>query len=279
MAASSLEASYVGSRSHDVQANWGGYNEPSAAFQAQCDVTQGRQPLASAISCCRTRSSTSPASKARRASPTRRSSRSELAGRTRRSAASTMTERNDGKMTYDSLQFIANKRWAQGHHAERQLHLGAALDRRRREHRHRHRQRVRRRRQPAEERRPRTSRSASIASRRRACGSCRGSAATRTCSATCSAAGRSRRCIVFQSGQPWDMPGNVDLAPGVDLKDIALNGKKEGQFIYGVKPCVGQLQHHDRQVRPAVVLGRLRLHAAVLPDPAGVPAPHRDVPL
>ena len=53
--------------------------------------------------------------------------------------------------------------------------------------------------------------------------------------------------FVFQSGQPWDMPGNVDLAPGVDLKDIALNGTKEGQFIYGVKPCVGQLQHHHRQ--------------------------------
>jgi hypothetical protein len=44
---------------------------------------------------------------------------------------------------------------------------------------------------------------------------------------------------VFQSGQPWDMPGNVDLAPGVDPKTIALDGKKEGQFIYGVKPCVG----------------------------------------
>ena len=24
--------------------------------------------------------------------------------------------------------------------------------------------------------------------------------------------------FVYQSGQPWDMPGNVDLAPGVDLK-------------------------------------------------------------
>ena len=23
--------------------------------------------------------------------------------------------------------------------------------------------------------------------------------------------------LVYQSGQPWDMPGNVDLAPGVDL--------------------------------------------------------------
>ena len=36
------------------------------------------------------------------------------------------------------------------------------------------------------------------------------------------------------------MPGNVDLAPGVDPKTIALDGKKEGQFIYGVKPCIGQ---------------------------------------
>ena len=36
------------------------------------------------------------------------------------------------------------------------------------------------------------------------------------------------------------MPGNVDLAPGVDLNEIALAGKKDGQFIYGVKPCIGQ---------------------------------------
>ncbi len=46
--------------------------------------------------------------------------------------------------------------------------------------------------------------------------------------------------LVYQSGQPWDMPGNVDLAPGVNLADIALPGNKDGQFIYGVKPCIGQ---------------------------------------
>jgi hypothetical protein len=46
--------------------------------------------------------------------------------------------------------------------------------------------------------------------------------------------------FVFQSGQPWDMPGNLEFAPGVDLKNIALSGKKEGQFMYGVKPCVAQ---------------------------------------
>jgi hypothetical protein len=48
--------------------------------------------------------------------------------------------------------------------------------------------------------------------------------------------------LVYQSGRPWDMPGNVDLAPGVDLDDIALPGEKDGQFIYGVKPCIGQRQ-------------------------------------
>ena len=48
--------------------------------------------------------------------------------------------------------------------------------------------------------------------------------------------------LVYQSGRPWDMPDNVDLAPGIDLEDVALPGKKEGQFIYGVKPCIGQRQ-------------------------------------
>ena len=37
----SLDVTYAGSRSHDIEGNFGGYNEPSAAFQAQCDVTLG----------------------------------------------------------------------------------------------------------------------------------------------------------------------------------------------------------------------------------------------
>src|SRR5207302_1261399 len=36
-----LEASYVGSRTYKMQSSWGGVNEPSAAFQLQCDVTKG----------------------------------------------------------------------------------------------------------------------------------------------------------------------------------------------------------------------------------------------
>ena len=37
--------------------------------------------------------------------------------------------------------------------------------------------------------------------------------------------------LVYQSGQPWDMPGNVDLAPGVNLADIALDGQ-EGRAVH-----------------------------------------------
>ena len=44
-----LEASYVGSRSYNVQANWGGFNEASAEFQGQCDVTKA-EAARSAIS-------------------------------------------------------------------------------------------------------------------------------------------------------------------------------------------------------------------------------------
>jgi hypothetical protein len=49
--------------------------------------------------------------------------------------------------------------------------------------------------------------------------------------------------FLYQSGQPWELPftgngSNLELI--VDPKVAALSGKKEGQFIYGVKPCVGQ---------------------------------------
>ena len=84
---------------------------------------------------------------------------------------------------------------------------------------------------------------------------------------------------VFQSGQPWDMPGNVDLAPGVDPKDIALDGKKEGQFIYGVKPCVGNYNTTTGQYDLQWYSIAYGCTQPYLPDPPGVPAPHRDVPL
>jgi hypothetical protein len=41
--------------------------------------------------------------------------------------------------------------------------------------------------------------------------------------------------FVYQSGQPWRLPTNVEL-----VGDPSIDVKKDGQFIYGVQPCVGQ---------------------------------------
>ena len=68
-----------------------------------------------------------------------------------------------------------------------------------------------------------------------------------------SAAGRSRRCSSIQSGQPWDMPGNVDLAPGVDLKDIALSRQtRKGSSSTASSRASASGNADDRQVRSAV---------------------------
>lgn len=41
--------------------------------------------------------------------------------------------------------------------------------------------------------------------------------------------------FLFQSGQPWKIPQNTEL-----VGDPSLAVQKDGQFIYGVQPCVGQ---------------------------------------
>ena len=232
-----LEASYVGSRSHDVQGNWGGYNDTSAAFQAQCDVTKGGSrsfcdellpnPFFGVPGFEGTTRFTNPTL-----------SRSELSRPFPAFGSIQMTERNDGKMTYDSLQFTANKRWARGltmntnytwvprwteEGANTTTNIGNAF--------------------------------VDDVSMQKNVGPYFSHRKHRV-----TASGvwelpwyRDQKSVlgyvlggwsiapmyVFQSGQPWDMPNNVDLAPGVDPKDIALDGKKDGQFIYGVKPCVG----------------------------------------
>ena len=48
--------------------------------------------------------------------------------------------------------------------------------------------------------------------------------------------------LVFQSGQPWDMPGNVDLAPGVSLDDIAVARQEGRQSSMAPSRCRGQRQ-------------------------------------
>jgi hypothetical protein len=229
----SLEASYVGSRSYRMQSSWGGYNEPSAAFQAQCDITNGGsrsfcdQLLPNPFFGVHGFEGTSRFT-------SQSLSRFELARPFPAFTGFSMTERNDGTLTYDSLQFVANKRWARGitfnanytwvprWTEEGSNNGGAAFV----------------------DDVSQVKNTAPYYSQREH---------RVTVSGVWELPWRDRKDLVgyllggwsiapmyvFQTGQPWDMPGNVDIAPGVDLKDIALPGDKDGQYIYGVKPCVG----------------------------------------
>ena len=134
------------------------------------------------------------------------------------------TERNDGKMWYDSAQFVANKRWAKG------LTLNANYTWV-----------------------PRWTEEAGFLDNATMQENVSPYFAQRkhriTASGVYQLPGRDQKGIVgrvlggwslapmfvFQSGQPWDLPGNVEL-----VGDASLKVQKTGQFIYGVKPCVGQ---------------------------------------
>src|SRR5262249_35300453 len=108
-----LEASYVGSRSNHIEDNFGGYNEPSAAFQAQCDATKGGnrnycdQLLPNPFFGIPGFEGTT-----RFTNPTL--SRFELSRPFPAFGGFSRNQNNDGKMTYDSLQLVGNKRWAKG---------------------------------------------------------------------------------------------------------------------------------------------------------------------
>ena len=88
----------------------------------------------------------------------------------------------------------------------------------------------------------RTSRTASTASPPRACGSCRGTATSGASPATCSVAGRSRRRSSTSLDSPGTCPATSTWRRELILHRSRCRGKKEGQFIYGVKPCIGQRQ-------------------------------------
>ena len=226
----SLEATYAGSRSYDLEAGFGAYNEPSAAFQAQCDVTLGGsrtfcdQTLPNPFLGVAGFEGTTRFTNATL-------SRFELNRPFPAFAGITRNQNNIGKLIYDSAQFVANKRMGEGRHHQRQLYVCAEVERGRR---------LRGRGLGTAERyRVFLAPPASHHRVRRV-----GVALVPRTSAASPGyllGGWSiAPVLVFQSGQPWDMPGNVDLAPGVSLDQIALPGKKEGQFIYGVKPCIGQ---------------------------------------
>jgi hypothetical protein len=234
----SLDVTYAGSRSYDIEGNFGGFNEPSAAFQAQCDVTLG-----GSRSLCDQQLPNPFFGVAGFEGTTRFTNANlslfELSRPFPAFTGISMNQQNIGKMTYDSMQFVANKRWQKGvtinvgytwvprwteDGANTTTGIGNAY---------------------VDEvsllknhgpyfsqRKHRITASGVwelpwLRNRRSALGYVLGGWSIAP-------------AFVYQSGQPWDMPGNLDLAPGVNLKDVALPGKKEGQFIYGVKPCIGQ---------------------------------------
>jgi hypothetical protein len=227
----SLEATYAGSRSYDMEVGFGAFNDPSAAFQAQCDVTRGGSrsfcdqllpnPFFQVPGFQGTTRFTNPTL-----------SRFELNRPFPAFTGFTRNQDNVGKLIYDSAQFVANKRWARGvtinasyTYVPRFREIGGYVD--------------------AvsgllndgpyfSHRRHRVTASGVwempwLRDERGVLGRVLGGWSVAP-------------MLVFQTGRPWDLPGNVDLAPGVNLSDAALPGKKEGPFIYGVKPCIGQRQ-------------------------------------
>lgn len=234
-----LEVTYAGSRSYDIEGNWGGFNEPSLAFQNQCDITQGGsrsfcdQLLPNPFFGVAGFEGT-----ARFNNPTL--SRFELNRPFPQYTGFNKNALNEGRMWYDSAQFVLNKRWAKGltvnasytwvprwteEGANTTTGIGNAY---------------------VDEVSLLKNRGPYFSHRKHRL----------TASGVYQFPWQDRRdwlgyllggwsiapALVFQSGQPWDMPGNVDLAPGIDLDEVALPGRKDGQFIYGVQPCIGQRQ-------------------------------------
>jgi hypothetical protein len=110
---SRMELSYVGSRTLKEQSQWNGYNEPSAAFRKLCDVTQG----GSASFC--NQLLPNPFFQVPGFEGTGRFtgttiSRFDLNRPFPQFTGFTEFERNDGKVWYDSLQIFAEKRMSSG---------------------------------------------------------------------------------------------------------------------------------------------------------------------
>jgi hypothetical protein len=235
----SLDMTYAGSRSYDIEANFGGYNEPSAEFQRQCDITQGgNRSFCDALLPNPFQGVPGFEGTTRFTNATL--TRFELSRPFPAFSNFSQNQNNLGRMWYDSAQFVLNKRFTRGvtinssytwvprwteDGANTTTGIGAAY---------------------VDEVSLLKNHGPYFSHRKHRI----------TASGVWELGWRDRRDLmgyllggwsiapmfVFQSGQPWDMPGNVDLAPGVDLDEVALAGKKEGQFIYGVKPCIGQRQ-------------------------------------
>src|SRR5262249_34259132 len=108
-----VELSYVGSRTRQEQNQWGGFNEPPASLRDQCDPTNGGSPrycdalLPNPFYQVPGFEGTS-----RFTSPTL--SRYELSRPFPQFTGITMLDRNDGRIWYNSMQLVAEKRLSDG---------------------------------------------------------------------------------------------------------------------------------------------------------------------
>jgi len=236
----SLEISYAGSRSFQQQSEFRGINEAPRSLLDQCDVTQGGnravcdQLLPNPFFGVPGFEGTTRFTSATLA-------RSELSRPFPAFGAITETERNDGKIIYDSLQMVGNKRWAKGftlnvnytwvprytqigassgwtQSAPEDGALNAFID-------------------------PTTAQlnESPYWTDRKHRLTASGVWELPLGHDKSGVAGALMKgwslapMFVFQSGQPWRIPQNVDLAG-----DPSIPVKKTGQFIYGMAPCVGQ---------------------------------------
>jgi hypothetical protein len=237
------EVSYAGSRSRDQESEFRGVNEPSLDFVRQCDVTQGGNrafcdqqlpnPFFGVAGFEGTNRFTSPTL-----------SRYELNRPYPQFGRIFETQRNDGKIIYDSLQFVANKRWSRGlvinanyTYVPRYTQVGAAAGWT----------------QSAPDGDDGGALNAFIdpisaelhegpywthrKHRLAASGVYEfpfGENSTGIMGALLKGWSVAPM-FVWQTGQPWRLPNNVDYVGGG-----ALEVEKAGQFIYGMAPCVGQ---------------------------------------
>jgi len=235
-----LEVTYAGSRSRQQESEFRGINEPPRSLQDRCDVTIGGsralcdEQLPNPFFQVPGFEGTS-----RFTSPTL--SRFELSRPFPAFGRIYEQHRNDGKIDYDSLQFVANKRWSRGltvnanytwvpryeltgasagftQGSREQGDYNAFIDNATGElfkgpyftHRHH--------------------RFAASGVWEFPFGQ------DRTGILGALMKGWSvAPMFVYQSGQPWRIPTNVEI-----LKDPSIPVEKTGQFIYGVQPCVGQ---------------------------------------
>jgi Carboxypeptidase regulatory-like domain/TonB-dependent Receptor Plug Domain len=233
------EISYAGSRSRNQETQFRGINEPSRALQDQCDVTQG-----GGRAVCDAQLPNPffqvPGFEGTSRFTSSTLSRFELSRPYPQFTNIIQTTRNDGKIDYDSMQVVVNKRWAQGFTMNGNYTWVPRFDVT----------------GSAQGTLPNPSGNALNAFIDNATQQLNKSpyfthrnhrltisgvwefpfAQNSTGLVRALANGWSvAPMFVYQSGQPWLLPANTEL-----VGDPSVDVKKAGQFIYGVKPCVGQ---------------------------------------